>query len=414
MSDGNRNSEEFRAIPTPALLRVPLVSQPPRPKPPLKPIGTVVVAGDPLTEAGAETAVVAPRTGKIAGVATVTLCNGVIADAVEIETLAVEAPTPATAPISKSSNRSHGIDRLLAAGVNGSRAGCPDLRGQLDQCRALPIDTVLCCVLDTDPGLPLNATVARAFSAELGAGIDLMAKLLDARRVWIAADPLRLGTWFASLDPLIRADGLKLVPLRGDYPQADPTVLLHTLLRRRLRPGALPTEQGVLLLDAPAAVAVGHCALRGQPTTDLPIALRDHVLGQSHFLLAPVGAMLADISRAIDIPPADVRFRGGDFLREQILCDHAVVGPGELAIHITAQETPVVSDPCVRCGWCIEACPTRIHPAHLLEAAQRHDHRLAKKFGMDSCIECGICSYVCPSRLPLLAAIRTLKSTRKG
>jgi electron transport complex protein RnfC len=420
MSERDRNSAGFRAISTPSHLCIPLTSHPSRQAPVVRPAGTLVAAGEWLTEAGAETAAaIAPRSGKIIGVSKTTLCNGKVVDAVEIKTLAVEAPPPARPassqphPTFKSSDLPHWIDRLLAAGVDASRVGCPDLIGQLAQCRALPIDTVLCCVLDSDPGLPINAAVARAFAAELAAGIDLMAKLLDARRVWIAADPLRPSTWFASLDPLIRADGLRLVPLRGDYPQADPTLLLHTLLHRRLRSGELPVEQGVLLLDAPAAVAIGHCMLHDRPSFDLPLALRDHVLGQTHFLLAPMGTSLADVCRAIDIPPEDVRFRGGDFLRDQLLPADAVIGPGELAIHVTARELPLIVDPCVRCGWCIEACPTRIHPAHLLEAAQRNDQRTAKKFGLDSCIECGICSYVCPSRLPLLAAIRTLKTARE-
>jgi electron transport complex protein RnfC len=257
--------------------------------------------------------------------------------------------------------------------------------------------------------LLLQTTVAHSFSVELAAGIDLLSKLTGARNVWIAADPSTPSTWFASLDPLIRADGLRLIPLRSDYPQADPTLLLHSLLRRRLRPGRLPVEQGVLLLDGPAAVAIGYRLLHDRPMFDLPLAVRDHVIGKTHFLTAPPGTSLQDLCRSIGIPPEHVQFRGGEFLRDCMLPADAVIGAGELAIHISARELPLNPDPCVRCGWCIEACPTRIHPVGLLEAAQRDDLRLAERYGLHSCIECGICSYVCPSRLPLLGAIRRLK-----
>ncbi len=127
----------------------------------------------------------------------------------------------------------------------------------------------------------------------------------------------------------------------------------------------------MLLLDAAAAVAIGDRVLHDQPATDLPVAVRDHVTNKTHFLLVPVGTSLADVCHAIGIPPQDVQFRGGEFLRDQLLPGDAVIGPGELAIHISAREVPINPDPCVRCGWCIEACPTRIHPVGLLEAAQR-------------------------------------------
>jgi electron transport complex protein RnfC len=58
----------------------------------------------------------------------------------------------------------------------------------------------------------------------------------------------------------------------------------------------------------------------------------------------------------------------------------------------------------------VEACPVRIHPAGLLEAAQDNDIAAAEWYGLQACVECGICSYVCPSRLPLLPAIRELRA----
>jgi electron transport complex protein RnfC len=302
------------------------------------------------------------------------------------------------------------IDHLLKAGVSAFRICSPDLIGQMYQCLSRPIDTVLCCVMDSDPNMPLNSAVAEAFPAELAAGIDLLSKLTGAQCAWVVADPEIPNNWYSAMDPLVVADGLQLVPLRSDYPQAHPTVLLHTLLERRLRPGRLPVEQGVLLLDACAAVAVGNYCLHGQPMLQVPLAMRDHIRHRTHFLTAPIGMTLEEVCQFIGIPAGDVLLRGGDFLRNQILPRHAVTGPGELVVHVSAREIPANPDPCVRCAWCIDACPTRIQPAGLLEAAQRSDIPLAQSFGLDACIECGICSFVCPSRLPLLQSIRKLRT----
>ncbi len=378
----------------------------------------MVAAGDRLTHSTgqSEPAVISPVAGRIIGIAQATLFNGAAVDAVEIETLAISGDTAISGSpdvasehhMLRSTDFGHWIDRLLGAGISASRVSCPDLADQLHQCLSRPIDTVMCCVLDCDPNLPLNNEVAREHPRELAAGIDLLAKLTGAMRVWVAADTASSTGWFSALDPLIRADGLRLVPLRPDYPQSHPTLLLHTLLGRRLRPGRLPVEQGVLLLDSAAAVAIGGYVLGLRSMLEIPIAVRDHVRRKTHLLRVPIGTCLSDICRAIGVPSQEVLFRGGDFLRDEMLPASAVAGGGELTIHITPRETLQNPDPCVRCGWCIEACPTLIQPAGLLEASQRNDLAMGEKFGLHACIECGICTYVCPSRLPLLSSIRRL------
>jgi electron transport complex protein RnfC len=264
--------------------------------------------------------------------------------------------------------------------------------------------------LDTDPSVPLNAMIADSYTAELAVGLDLLSKLTGTRRIWITADPDKPAAWFSSVKLRILNPGLKFVPLRGDYPQTDPTLMLFTLLQRRLAPQQLPTEKGVLLIDAAAAVALGQCAINDGPVVETPLAMRDHFQQKTHLVEIPIGARLADVCEFLQMNQAEAVFRAGDFLRDQWITSDTTLGHGELVIHATASHLDANPDPCIRCGWCLEACPMRIHPAGLLDAAQHNDARAAKKFGVNACIECGICSYVCPTRLPLLTAIRGLKT----
>src|SRR5207245_2489759 len=81
----------------------------------------------------------------------------------------------------------------------------------------------------------------------------------------------------------------RLVPVPNHYPQANPTLLLHALGGRHLRPGRLPTEAGVLVLDAAAAVAVGRCFLRGEPMLSVPFALYDYERSRAEFVTVAAG-----------------------------------------------------------------------------------------------------------------------------
>jgi electron transport complex protein RnfC len=127
----------------------------------------------------------------------------------------------------------------------------------------------------------------------------------------------------------------------------------------------------------------------------------------------PVGTTVEYVLKQLSIQTQDARVRGGDLLRDVPLTLDTVIAGGELTIHVTAPELPILPEPCIRCAWCFEACPTLVHPALILDALQRRDLKMADRAGLGACIECGICSHVCPSGLPLLKAIRELREIKE-
>ena len=294
---------------------------------------------------------------------------------------------------------------------DADRVTSPSLAGQLRAVAAgTAVSAVVCCLLDTDPAVPLNAAIAAAAADDLLAGVGALSAAAGGARAIVVADPEAAAAWAALRPRVRRRSGVRLVPLRNDYPQADPSLLLFALLHRRLPPGHLPTDRGVLLVDAAAAVDLARAAAG----SSVEVAVRDHFARRTHLLSVPAGVSLADVLRFVGIDPAAAALRAGEFLRDRFVSPEVVVtAAGERVFHATARALAANPDPCVRCGWCVEACPTRVHPAGLLDAAQRSDPALARRYGLAGCIECGICSYVCPTRLPLLAAIRGMRQAMR-
>jgi electron transport complex protein RnfC len=406
---------DLRAIESPARLTVPLTSRPGaeiRAKPP----GTHLVAGESLVLQGDELAhvPVAPLAGTIGEATTAVLTSGRTAAAVEF---IVDHGKSAAIPIKKiaaaDAELVNWIDRLRDTGVWADRCDSPDLIGQLHVAMLRPMEMVVCTLLDSDAGLRLNGALAARYAETIVDAAAMLGRVTLARSVYLAVEEIAAEHWVA---PVRRAaekmsEGsteIKVVQLANDYPQSDPTLMLYSVAERRLRPGTLPATQGVVLLDAAAAWAVGQ-AMAGEAHRFVPVAVHDHLQHQTHFVSVPIGTRLDDLCQALKIPAIGVIFRGGDLLRDIKIPAQAVLGGGELTIHITARELPNNPEPCVRCGWCLDACPTRVQPAAILDAAQRQDRVMAEKAGIHACIECGLCSHVCPSRLPLLDAVRHLR-----
>jgi electron transport complex protein RnfC len=419
-----REAPEFSILQCAGTLKIPLTFHRTHAQPPIE-VPAVhldraqampVVAGDTVHRA------LAPTAGTLRSACEVTLFAGYSVPAVEFvcdvssssgdETIAKPARNDerfATLQSIRKEELGAWIERLKEAGIWADRRASPDLLGQLFQAIKRPVDTVLCNMLDSDPSACLNAAIASQFPQEVVAGTLLLARLVEAPQVALCGDQRLPSNWWNGIRQLVRKTSTRLLPMANDYPQADPTLLLYTLLSRRLRPARLPVEQGVIVLDAAAAFAIGRLFLADEPMLQVPVVIRHHARKLSHFVMAPIGMPLCDLLSLLGEPQPNLLIRGGDLLRDIRLTRDAVVGGSELVLHTSNQEPDINPDACIRCSWCAEACPTRVHPAVVLESSQRDDIELAENAGIDACIDCGICSYVCPSKLPLLEGIRVMK-----
>jgi electron transport complex protein RnfC len=271
-----------------------------------------------------------------------------------------------------------------------------------------PVDTIICSVLDSDPTMRIQGAMCATYPEDLEAGMTLLLQCCQASRGFVVVEAWSPATWSVPVRKVLRGTPIKLVELANDYPQADPSLMLYTIARRRLRPGRLPVERATLLLDAAAVIAVGRTA-RGKPALPVHMGLRDRASGISYYIAAIDGTPLNHILADLPLTRPYI-LRGGDLLRDCRLGDDTTIcAADERIIHVCPAEAVVNPEPCIRCAWCVESCPTRVHPALLLEAAQEHNLARARWAGLDACIECGICVHVCPSQLPILDGIRQLK-----
>ena len=325
----------------------------------------------------------------------------------------VELPRPAAnatpragrglTPAASGSDLARLVER---AGLQVDRWHSPDLLGQL---AAGAWAGVVCNGVEGDGPAAVQRLWATRHAQALAAGLCAAAAAGGATQVVVAADARDARAYRRALKAGAAADAASAVvrPLRPQYPLGHPTALLHALFGLRLPPTRLPTAAGWLVLDAVAAVRLGQ-AVRGEDSDALPVGVVDGAGGVASVVVAWRGMTIGDVAATAGAG-RDVGLLAGDPRRRTPADAAAGVGPGELVYHVAADAPAAAPRPCVRCGWCVEACPVALHPAALLEAAQRRDAPAARAWAASACIECGVCDQACPSDLPLLTAARAAK-----
>ena len=85
--------------------------------------------------------------------------------------------------------------------------------------------------------------------------------------------------------------------------------------------------------------------------------------------------------------------------------------PSVVAFTKAETAAPQIEYPCIRCAYCVDACPVHLNPSQLgLLARNAEYERMADEFHLMDCFECGSCAYVCPAHIPLVQRFRGAKA----
>ncbi|WP_298067966.1 4Fe-4S dicluster domain-containing protein [uncultured Mailhella sp.] len=111
----------------------------------------------------------------------------------------------------------------------------------------------------------------------------------------------------------------------------------------------------------------------------------------------------------VSLKSGDTLLRGGPLRGESLdRLDRSITKGSYGFFVVNAGEVPPIEgdSPCINCGACIQACPTRIDPRMLSRHAEFGKYDTPRRENFRLCVDCGLCGYVCIARRPVLQYIR--------
>jgi electron transport complex protein RnfC len=278
------------------------------------------------------------------------------------------------------------------------------------------VDTLIINGAECEPILTTDHRVMLEQREDVYTGIRYLLKVTGAARVIVGVEENKPDA-AAHLREGMPADipgGVEV--LRVKYPQGAEKMLITALLGRQVPSGGLPIDVHAIVVNVATAAEIGRLLPHGRGIQERVITISGPAVKKKGNYRIPIGTPLRFALDAVGVDPAVNRvFLGGPMMGQAASSLDISITKGTSGVvaftEAEAEATHRDEYPCIRCGYCVAACPMILNPSQLgLLARQEEFTRMAEEFHLMDCFECGSCSFVCPSHIPLVQQFRMAKA----
>ena len=414
----------IRRFPFAPLLVVPLVQHLGKPSLPVVREGEEVLRGQRIARPDGfmSVAMHAPASGVVRRIALTPSIGGRMVPGVYLE------PHPASTqevmdgtPCPPDAEPEEIIAAVQEAGVVGLGGAAFPTHVKLRVPEGKRVDTLILNGAECEPYLTTDHRVMLEQGEDVFAGIRYLLRATGAERAIVAVEANKPDA--AEQLEKLRPEGVpvSVEMLRVKYPQGAEKMLISALLKRTVPSGGLPLDVGALVVNVATAAEIGRLLPRGRGIQERVVTVSGPAVGKKGNYRIPIGTPLRFLLEEVGVAEDVNRvFLGGPMMGTAASSLDISLTKGTSGVvaftDTEAERTHRRVYPCIRCGYCVDACPMFLNPQQLGALAQAGDHEsMAGEHRLMDCFECGSCSFVCPSHIPLVQRFRSAKaSVRKA
>ena len=297
------------------------------------------------------------------------------------------------------------IEFIKEKGIVGcGGAGFPAyFKYNTDKCATLIINAVEC-----EPYITADAYMIKHHSDELLYGIKILLKVLNPKKCLIAVKENKKEVIEVLNYTFNDQDKIEIKLLKDRYPFGWERSLVRECLHKTYT--RLPIEAGAVIANATTIIKVAEAFKTGMPIIDKVITVSGDGVKNPHNVLCKVGTSfkeLIDLCGGYALDEVTV-IAGGPMMGNSLIKDDVTVTTSSNAITVLKPKENKECA-CLRCGRCIEHCPSGLQPVNIVNAFKSSNLELLQKLNINECVECGLCSFVCPSGIEVRENIRRAK-----
>jgi len=278
------------------------------------------------------------------------------------------------------------------------------------------VDTLIINGVECEPFLTTDHRVMLDQSDDIFMGIRYLLKVTGAKRAIIGIEGNKPDA-AAHLTEQLPADlPASVEMLTVKYPQGAEKMLITALLGREVASGGLPLDVHVLCCNVATTAEIGRLLPHGRGIQERVITITGPAVKHKGNYRIPIGTPLRFLLEHVGVEEDVNRvFLGGPMMGQAAPSLEISITKGTSGVtaftDTEAEKTHRQIYPCIRCGYCVDACPIFLNPSEMgLLALNEQQERLKQEYNLMDCFECGSCSFVCPSHIPLVQWFRSAKA----
>jgi electron transport complex protein RnfC len=278
------------------------------------------------------------------------------------------------------------------------------------------VDTLIINGAECEPYLTTDHRVMLEQREDVLTGIGYLLKLSGAKRAIIAVEANKLDAAEHMRAGLTGGLPVAVEVLRVKYPQGAEKMLIRALLGREVPSGGLPLAVHALCVNVATTAEIGRLLPHGRGIQERVITVTGPAVVRKGNYRIPIGTPLRFLLEQVGVEEDVSRvFLGGPMMGAAASSLDIPITKGTSGVvafdETEADRTHRKVHPCIRCGYCVDACPMLLDPSSLDLLARNGEYeRMAEEFHLMDCFECGCCSFVCPSHIPLVQQFRLSKA----
>jgi len=282
------------------------------------------------------------------------------------------------------------------------------------------IDTLVVNGCECEPYLTCDHRLMLEQTDNLLSGIRIVMRALGVDRAMIGIEDNKMDAVDAIARQLAANSPISVHAVQTKYPQGAEKMLIESLLGRRVPSGSFPSAVGVSVFNVSTLAQIGALLPMGEGVIERVVTVTGPGVEHPGNYLVPVGTPVRFLLEFAGSTPRQAHelILGGPMMGMSVASlDVPVTKAVSGLVLLEASDADlreVKVQPCIRCAYCVEACPMHLNPSTLgLLAAKAEYETMAKQFHLNDCFECGCCSYVCPSNIPLVQYFRIAKAINR-
>lgn len=317
----------------------------------------------------------------------------------------------------RSQNRETLLNRIHDAGIAGlGGAGFPTaskLKGAGDLVKTLIINAAEC-----EPYITADDRLMQEHADEVIQGCQVLIHLLSPDEVLIGIEdnkPEAIAALKQALAALTDEKRIVIRVIPTKYPSGGAKQLTKILTGKEVPSGGRSSDIGVLMQNVGTVVAIKRAVIDDEPLIERVVTITGEGtqtpgnfwarIGTPIYALLKQAGFVAGSEQMVIMGGPLMGFTLPDLTAPVVKITNCLLIPST-----NEMDADNLEEACIRCGHCVDACPSGLLPQQLYWFSKGKEHEKAQHHNLFDCIECGACAFVCPSNIPLVQYYRQEKA----